>query len=346
MTNIKSLKEELDILSLNRKISPVKKLKHNMDLAVKVLRNENPIIRPYDRNDKPGGLLVLDSEIPVVLVPDLHARRNFLREVINWLTPNGETVLERLMDHSLQLLCLGDGFHAEKREYFRWVSSFEEFQNNYKRHKNMDLEMSESFGLMEMIMILKREFADHFHFLKGNHENIRNEEGAGNHPFGKFVYEGEMVKQWVLRFQGQEFLDAYAEFEYLFPYMAVGNNFMASHAEPLEYYFSDEVINIDGDDELKLGLTWTRNDQAKTGSVQKFLKEYGKEFNRTLDYYIGGHRTISTRYNLRAQGKYVQIHNPDRMQIFYSNPEKSADPETDVIDIEKKGAAKDGPYTN
>ena len=337
MKDINSLDLELQQLTLARKVSPARKLVADLEKAVETLKNENPLIRLYDDAERPGGLVLLNQDIPVVVVPDLHARREFLYRVLNWKTPDGKTVLRGLFESTVQLLCLGDGFHSEKRGYYRWVRSFEEFQGKYKRHKNMDQEMNESFGLMEMIMILKSSFPGGFHFLKGNHENIRNEEGRGNHPFGKFVYEGEMVRQWVLRFQGEEFMNAYAEFEYLFPYMAVGWNFIASHAEPLEYYSPDEIINIEWFDHIKFGLTWTRNDQSEPGTVERFLKIYGEEFDRPLNCYLGGHRTISEKFRLRADGNFIQIHNPDKMQVYYSERNRQADPERDVINIEEEG---------
>lgn len=42
-----------------------------------------------------------------------------------------------------------------------------------------------------MIMVLKTGFPAHFHFLKGNHENIKNDLGGGNSPFRKLVSEGK-----------------------------------------------------------------------------------------------------------------------------------------------------------
>jgi len=110
---------------------------------------------------------------------------------------------------------------------------------------------------------------------------------------------------------------------------------MTSHAEPLEYYNPEKIINIDRYDEIKLGLTWTLNDQSVPGTVERFLDSYGKEFNRPLDCFLGGHRTISGRYSLRADGAFVQIHNPDKMQIYYSHPKRKADPDLDIIDIEE-----------
>ena len=336
MPELEKFKDELKQLMLSKKVDSLKKIRNNLEETVHILVNENPLIRLPDNHGLPGGLVLLNPEIPVVIVPDLHARREFLYKVLMWKTPEGRSVLERLGNHSIQVLCLGDGFHAEKRGYFRWINSYEEFQTNFRRHKNMDQEMCESLGLMEMVMMLKKRFPNQFHFLKGNHENIRNEEGRGNHSFGKFVYEGEMVKQWVLKFMGEEFINEYAEFEYLLPYMAVGYNFMASHAEPLDYYPPEDVINIQDDDEMKDGLTWTQNDRSFPGTVEKYLRYYRMEFDRPLYRYLGGHRTIQGKYKLRADDLYIQIHNPDKMQIFYADPSEVPNPDEHIFDVEQE----------
>jgi len=329
------IRQDLLSLAASGRVSPVRILSRILHRGINVLARENPEIRPVNRAGHPGGMLILNKEIPVIIVPDLHARRDFLMNVLNMATPSGD-ILSRLADGSLQLLCLGDGFHAERRGYKRWIRSLEEFQTGYRRHRNMDREMAESLGLMEMVLILKAEFPDTFHFLKGNHENIRNEEGNGNHPFGKFVYEGEMVRQWVLRFLGESFLEEYAAFEHMLPFMAVGPRFLASHAEPDRYYSPEEVIDIEFDDAMKLGLTWTGNDQSEPGTVQTFLMEYSRRHNRPLEYYFGGHRTISSLYKLRAEGYFIQIHNPDRKIIALNNPARALEIDRDIIDIEGK----------
>ena len=49
---------------------------------------------------------------------------------------------------------------------------------------------------------------------------------------------------------------------------------------------------------------------------------------------------------MRAGGQFVQIHNPDEMQIYYSHPDGEADPEQDIINIEKKGVRENESNTN
>ena len=95
--------------------------------------------------------------------------------------------------------------------------------------------MRESLGLMEMVMECKSAFPGRFHFLKGNHENIANEEGGGNHPFVKFALEGFMVADYMrLLLRRRRSWPATTSFEKELPLLAVGSGFLASHAEPAE----------------------------------------------------------------------------------------------------------------
>lgn len=57
---------------------------HYIDLIERsniVLLNEAEEIRPRDSSGLPGGLIFLKRDIPTVIVPDLHARMNFLLSV-------------------------------------------------------------------------------------------------------------------------------------------------------------------------------------------------------------------------------------------------------------------------
>lgn len=300
------------------------------------IENQDSLIRPRDIENRPGGLLFLHKEIPLIILPDLHARKDFLYSLL-MKGCEQRSVLERLEEGSIQILCVGDGFHAERRAYKRWQKALSEYKTNFRKHKFMDLEMSESLGLMQMIMLLKTNCPDNFFFLKGNHENILNEEGRGNHPFGKFVYEGEMVRSWTEKFMGTDFIYNYAEYEHSLPFMALGKELIISHAEPQDYYHPEEIINIHHNNKVKLGLTWTANDQAEEGSVQEIIDDYSKRYNRDFKFCVGGHRTIKSLYKLRANGKFIQIHNPDKHVVLFTDQNSDFDPEFNIIDLQQIG---------
>jgi hypothetical protein len=195
----------------------------------------------------------------------------------------------------------------------------------------MDQEMWESLSLMQMVMYCKIACPEYFHFLKGNHENILNEEGAGNHPFGKFTYEGEIVKEYIQIFYGEEFLYTYSGFEKSLPLLAIGDRFLASHAEPFDVYLEEEIINMRIHPEVIYGLTWTDNDGANEGSVEGMLKHYLPSVKEAV--YFGGHRVVTDLYQVRAKGKYIQFHNPDRWTVAKVMPETPFDPEKDFVEI-------------
>lgn len=301
--------------------------------TTEVLQNEDPLYRPRDERNRPGGMLRLNHQ-PTIIIPDLHARPWFLLQVLAYRPgeqPDSTTVFELLSQGDLQMICVGDGFHGESRAAQRWKKAFKEFTGKYHRHSAMDEEMRESLSLMEIVMQLKIMRPDSFHFLKGNHENILNEEGRGNHPFRKFAFEGEMVKEWVLKFYGEEFISAFAEMEHEFPLLAVDGTFMVSHAEPQRYFTHEEVIRYREYDDVVLGLTWTPNDGAEEGSVNRMIADYCSHPDEAR--YFGGHRPVQGTYNLRADDKYVQLHNPGTYSFALLQPGIPPDPQQDILVI-------------
>lgn len=299
--------------------------------ATRLLDGENESLRPRDTRDRPGGVVKLMPRVPTILIPDLHARTDFLYSVFAATIDGVDTVAEQLSRGELQMVCVGDAFHSERRGASRWQAAFLEFQEGWKKHKQMDGEMRDSLGVMEMVMLAKLAFPLHFHFLKGNHENISNESGQGNHGFRKYAYEGPMVADYVTRFLGQEFLNSYYKYEKSLPLLCIGNGFLVSHAEPATFYEESRVINHREDPEVIEGLTWTDNDAAEEGSVERMLSEYLGSSTDTV--YFGGHRPVGSLYKLRAKNKFVQFHNPERFILVRIQDGQSFDVDRDVIEI-------------
>ena len=300
--------------------------------ALDCLCCESPGRRPRDPAGRPGGMVVLDRTVPTILVSDLHGRMEYLLSVLAFEPEAGNAVIDLLAAAQLQVVCLGDGLHAEGRAVERWRTGLEEYLGGFERHDAMDEEMREGLGTMEMVMETKLTFPAGFHFLKGNHENIANEEGDGNFPFRKFALEGAMVEDYLRRFYGEETLGTWARFEKQLPLLAVGSPFLASHAEPRDFYPRDRVVGYRDDPEVVAGLTWTDNDEAEPGSVAGMLEHYlGLEASAAR--YFGGHRPIGGAYGLRADGRYVQIHDPEAFRIAFLRPGVEIDPERDVFTI-------------
>jgi hypothetical protein len=305
-----------------------------LDLLEQVLENEDERVRPRDAAGRPGGILCLFPDIPTVIIPDLHARLDFFLSTMLSPLVGGKTVLESLSLRELQVVCVGDAFHAEGRRAARWQHALAEFQTGYEKHRHMDDEMRESLGVMEMVMEMKKTFPLHFHFLKGNHENISNENGGGNFPFRKYAYEGAMVLDYVKRFYGEDFLRAYYNYEKSLPLLAIGGNFLVSHAEPKKFYDTESVLNYHSRPAVVVGLTWTDNDEAEKASVRKMIEHYLPEDVWGEARYFGGHRPVSDRYLARAEGRYLQIHNPQKFQVALVAAQGTIDGETVVVEID------------
>ena len=300
-----------------------------------ILNTEDELIRPHDSNNVPGGIIYLKKNIPTIIVPDIHARMDFIMSIL-LSKESGEDALKSIAMDKLQLICVGDGVHAERRAVKRWTCAYKEFERDFEVRKCMDEEMKESLGTMEMIMEVKSAYPSNFHFLKGNHENITNEEGGGNYPFIKFSFEGPMTAHYIQKFYGKEFLEQYYRFEKNLPVFAVGKNFLVSHAEPYEFYERNKILDYRNNPDVIEGLTWTADDAASDGSVRQMIDYYIEDENdKEKSYYFGGHRPINGKYNQRAEGRYIQIHNPNKFIIALIGPD-SIDLDKDIVEIENK----------
>ncbi len=314
-----------------------------MAAAITAMEESADDVRPRDGRGRPGGLVRLEPRVPCVVVPDVHARADLVLAVLAMhvpeaadrgsdRSPGSESVIDALDAGRVQLVFVGDYVHAEGRARRRWFAAFDEYQGGFDRHDAMDREMAESLNTLEIVARLKAAFPQTVHALKGNHENIANEERDGNMPFGKFVYEGAMVAEYMdLFYQGAAF-DAVYRFEKTLPLIAVGGFYIVGHAEPERFYAVDEVVGYRDRPEVVRGLTWTANDEAEPDSVTRMLDAYLPRVACEQRVYLGGHRPVRGRYHLRAGGSYVQIHNPDRSIVAILD-RPPFDPERDVVEV-------------
>ncbi|MBP5158218.1 MAG: hypothetical protein ILP18_10155 [Treponema sp.] len=347
-----------------------------------VLRNEAPSYRPLARNGEVGGLLDFTKKrLPVVVVPDLHARPEFLERLLSW--KNGE-LLNALNEGRCIAVCVGDGVHSErygdvvraermndpdeewKDDYDRWKESYDawfEWKSGSlntedwvkgERGDSMREEMRLCLATVMAVMELKIAFPEHFHFLKGNHENILNMEGEGDHAFRKFAMEGEMVKDFMQELYDDEdngdednvnaVLKLMRDYETSLPIVAAFDHFCVSHAEPERVFRRDEpeqpargfgrdeIINYHDEalrDDVVLAFTWTPNEVAEEGSVASIFAELtGGQPEKAL--WFGGHRPVEGKYALWQDGQYVQIHNPNEMNVAYVSARRPFDVTKDI----------------
>ena len=304
--------------------------------VLKVYDNEDEKIRPKDKNGVSGGLLDFTDFDDVVIIPDLHARRGFIRSLISWdIYGDGQIVIELLNQKKLTILCLGDGVHGEANFAERWIRAYEEYRKGLDKMPNMDNEITDSFNLMIAIMLLKIRFSYNFHFLKGNHENIYNETGGGNYAFAKYSNEGAMVLSYFRKRYDEEVLNMYSKFEKSLPLFVVGRVFLASHSEPAYFFDYDTIVDYKDNAELIESLTWTDNYSSEPDSVEKLISYFIPQ-NSFNTFYFGGHRPIKSLYYRINNDRYVQIHNPRKQIVCKINQQKGINLDEDIIELPKK----------
>ncbi|MBR1721214.1 MAG: metallophosphoesterase [Treponema sp.] len=312
----------------------------HLESAIAVLEGESPSYRPPDAEKRPGGLLDFlaapTDRFPVLIVPDLHGRGNFLLDILDF-SVDGRSVLSLLEKGEIYLVCVGDIFHSENRGKFRWKKAFEEYMKGNLVNEFLREEMRENLSLLEMVLSLKSAFAGHFHVLKGNHENVMNENQRslyGNVPFRKFCDEGNMVADFIRHFYDDLILHEISCFEKALPICSVFRDCVISHAEPADFFTREEIINYhEIDSYVTFALTWTANDDAKEGTVSHLYRELLGAPPSRKPFYFTGHRPVLGSYALRQEGALVQIHNPEIEQVALLLPNQNFDPERDIIDL-------------
>jgi len=78
--------------------------------------------------ERESGLVELPHpDVPTIIIPDLHARKEFLAQVL--ATKIGEeTVFDRLVSNKVNIVCLGDAMHSEDPN--RWTAESAPFRLN------------------------------------------------------------------------------------------------------------------------------------------------------------------------------------------------------------------------
>jgi hypothetical protein len=347
-------------LAESRSLPTRRALASAVEAALSVLESEDRSLRPRDSSGRPGGLLIL-PDLPTVLVPDLHARPAFLASVFAWRPPiaqalakgregsaptaaGGQDLRERPSLASLlaagkaNLVLLGDLFHSESGgAYERWLRAYREYSSDWARSEAMDEEMGRSLAVGRIVLEAKAAFPRFFHCLKGNHDNIADEEGRGDHSFYKFAAEGEMVASWFEATYGGALRARYREFELDLPLLALGKRFAASHAEPAFALDREDIVEYRSRPEVVEALIWTANDASMPGSVARSLEALLGREGAEGALWFGGHRPVGGRYALRASGRFVQFHDPGARRVVLLGSGAAPDPDRDILDAVSPG---------
>ncbi len=306
-------------------------LREELVRTMEIMKNLPLSVRPAMTDGNPGGLVNLSVNVPTLIIPDLHGRRDFFFKAVTLPLYQGKSFLELMSEDRGNVVCVGDAFHGEAPVKERWERAYREFSDNYRKTRAIDDEMTDNLRLLQMILEVKSYYPLNFFFLKGNHENIANETGSGNYGFRKFVHEGEMVRLWVTRFLGDDCFSALYDYEKLLPLAARGDGFLVTHAEPEQVYTREQIIHAYENDEVIYGLTWTSNGEAEEGSVAGTLESFFP--GRSESICFGGHRPTSSGYALRSDKRFVQINSPVTYPVAIVRQGEGFDPEEQIIKL-------------
>lgn len=306
-----------------------------LEKSVTALENENVIFRKPASDKKCGGLLDFTKlNLPVILVPDLHGRFDFFLSILKYVPDfsRKKSVASLIENKEAVLLCVGDSVHSEKRGAERWLNALDDYEKGNILNDYLKEEMLENLKTLFFIMLTKNTFSDSFYFLKGNHENILNENTDGNYAFYKYALESEMTNRFVKEFYSDAVLHLLSEWEKNLPVCAAFKSFCVSHAEPAHFFKKKQIVNFRGNDELIKSFTWTENDAADKNTVPRIFHELtGLSEKDAL--WFSGHRPVRGKFYYRQEGHLIQFHNPCETNIALILPDKKFNPEEDIVSV-------------
>ena len=274
------------------------------------------------------GIVDLPRGVPSLVLSDIHARRDFIMKALEHEV-DGVKVFDLLKQGKINLVCVGDGMHGEGRAAARWQRAEQDMMAG-KPSLAMHQEMIEGFGTMKMVMELKNEFPDNFHFLRGNHDEIK-----GNFAkYARNLGEAAMVQSWVKDNLGSDFLDQYAQFEETMPLVVRGQGFVASHAAPGGKLNHEAVQQRDAKAFAQLAWTENRNWNDQDSDVRARFQANLKEVGGEGGHWLVGHRPVDDgHYRSQFDGQLVQINAPNDFVAALVPADGNFDPDRDVISL-------------
>lgn len=331
---------EIKALLLQKELPSHDYLFSLLDKTSSLLEQEICLYRPASSEGTAGSLLEFNSKKPVIIVPDIHARPDFLLNILSFTLPGfNQTVFESLAAGTISIICVGDAVHSERQNKERWLLALDDYYDDNFTGLPMTQEMTECFSVICAIMELKNAFPSDFHFLKGNHENIMNKTGSGDFAFRKFADEGNMTRDFIHSYYGEDILYLISLYENALPLVYANPFCVVSHAEPRRTYSRQELINARLNSLVVEGLTWTRNGEAEEGCVQNIINDifefngWGKE-NAQNALYFAGHSPVQGDYALRQRGRFVQIHNPFKQNVVLAGGKEPFDFRKNIINVQ------------
>lgn len=292
-------------------------------------------------------------DLPTIILPDLHARRALLVDVLGTQLSGGpyagRQVFELLQQGLLNVVCVGDIVHSEERVH--WVTN----DDGAWSAELLDREMVRSLGAGAMIMYLKTQYPVHFHCLRGNHDDIAGEMAKDFRKFVGLKYENDepvlvegrpvvtgdkgeskLVREWVLSREGwgQEFLETWARFESALPLLAQASYYLISHTLPLLPLAEAEIRDPQRGCEISRELTSNRG--VNEAAIHETLANLNLQ--ETIQRWFYGHSRVPPeinggKYEESLDGLVVRLNNPKQHVFAYvpaARDEQRFDPARDV----------------
>ena len=325
----------------------VESLRNALEMVLRAELTVSPELRARDPDTgMPGGLIRLPPQKPCVLVPDLHARPDFIDALLRTEFPVlGEPLEAALTRARVSLVFLGDIPHAEgKAASERWLRAYQKLVSAHDGRAILSPEMDEEMGLSLSALLkvtdLLSRFPDSVFCLKGNHDNMTNAADHGDFPFYKYADEGRMGALWLELRYGVATMRLIREYELSLPVIAVGGNYCASHAEPAKPLSKSAVIAYSRYPGIVQSLIWTANGEAEKGALEESLSSMlGSPEKAREAAWFSGHRPVVGHFMLRARGRLVQIHNPELWQVVFIGREQT---KADFFTIVPGGGCPEG----
>ena len=301
------------------------------------LENEKTDYRAAGAGGHGGSLLDFhNDDLPLIVIPDFHARPYFLLNILEYQIFEDATVFEAVATGRLRLLSVGDIMHTERGTRERWTAAHVEFLKDIFTGPAISAEMQEGLSLVCALLELKKAFPAYVHILKGNHENVLNETGGGDFSFMKFVDEGEMCRCFIQEYYGDDILYLMNCVEKSLPLFYFGKRCSVSHAEPARAFTRQELVDAKNYDDVVRGLIWTGNGEAEERSARDTVQNLFDNSEGCIPkgyLYLGGHRPVQGNYKVLQDGFYIQIHNPGKQNIVFVHPDRSINLESDIIGV-------------
>lgn len=304
------------------------------------LSRHESLWRPLTEVQTPGTLIDFinpgqnDALFDVIVIPDLHGRTSFLKNLLDFKIPEGDgkdlSIEEALSKNKIHLVFLGDALHTEFSTKDRWFLAKELFEQGDYASEPMKQEMAEGLSVYITLLDLLCKYPNNFFFLRGNHENIKNKNDDGMFSFKKYAYEGEMTSLFMEHQYGQHIRDLLENFEDALPLVYAGNRCVISHAEPYAPFDRDSMIHGHFLAQVMNGLTWTNNDVAAENAVELSMAALLGHNNAV---WISGHRPVCDGYHFQRNGLFLQIHDPRSTKVLFVSKDRSINIETDFWEV-------------